>query len=62
LVRKGLNSHIIFGAWIIWKHRNNCVFDGASPNTVKALILAGEEHQLWSLAGAMVRHLTQSKV
>jgi hypothetical protein len=26
--------------------------DGASPNTVEGLILAGEERQLWSLAGA----------
>jgi hypothetical protein len=23
--RKGLNSLIIFGAWMLWKHRNACV-------------------------------------
>jgi hypothetical protein len=30
--RKGVNSLIILGAWIIWKHRNACVFEGASPS------------------------------
>uniref|UniRef100_A0A0A9CBE6 Uncharacterized protein n=1 Tax=Arundo donax TaxID=35708 RepID=A0A0A9CBE6_ARUDO len=25
--RKGLNSVIMLGAWIIWKQRNACVFD-----------------------------------
>ena len=24
--RKGVNTLIILGAWIIWKHRNACVF------------------------------------
>jgi hypothetical protein len=46
LTRKGLNSLIILGAWVIWKHRNRCVFDGASPNMVEALILLGEERRL----------------
>ena len=23
---------IMLGAWVIWKHRNVCVFDGASPS------------------------------
>lgn len=29
-VKKGVNSIIILGAWLIWKHRNVCVFDGGS--------------------------------
>jgi hypothetical protein len=52
LTRKGLNSLIILGAWVIWKHRNRCVFDGASPNMVEALILLGEECRLWMMVGA----------
>ncbi|GJN03178.1 hypothetical protein PR202_ga20588 [Eleusine coracana subsp. coracana] len=30
--RKGVNFLIILGDWIIWKHRNACVFDGAAPS------------------------------
>jgi hypothetical protein len=52
LKRQGVNSLIILGAWTIWNHRNSCVFDGAAPNLAKALILAGEERHLWSMAGA----------
>jgi hypothetical protein len=52
LMRQGVNSLIILGAWIIWNHRNGCVFDGAAPNLAAALILAGEERRLWSMAGA----------
>jgi hypothetical protein len=26
--RKDFNSLVTLGAWIIWKHRNMCVFDG----------------------------------
>jgi hypothetical protein len=50
-MRQGVNSPIILGAWIIWNHRNGCVFDGAAPNLAAALILAGEEQRLWSMAG-----------
>ena len=41
--RKGLNSIIILGAWVLWKHRNDCVFNGKSPNLSTALVVAGEE-------------------
>ena len=27
-----MNSLIMLGACVIWKHRNVCVFDGASPS------------------------------
>jgi hypothetical protein len=27
-----LGSMIILMAWPIWKHRNDCIFEGASPN------------------------------
>ena len=52
-LRKGLNSLIILGAWTLWNHRNKCVFDGASPNLGRALLLTGEELQSWGLAGAI---------
>ena len=52
LIGKGLNSLIILGAWIIWNHRNRCVFDGVNPNMAEALILAGEERRHWTMAGA----------
>ena len=41
--KQGLNSVVILGAWTLWKHRNNCVFDGVPPNLIRALQLAGEE-------------------
>jgi hypothetical protein len=31
--------------------RNRCVFDGANPHMVEALILAGEERPLSTMAG-----------
>jgi hypothetical protein len=52
LMRQGVDSLIILGAWTIWNHHNGCVFDGAAPNLAGALIIAGEEHRLWSMAGA----------
>jgi hypothetical protein len=39
------------GAWVIWKHRNRCVFDGAAPN-VAATLLSAKEVLGWCLAGA----------
>ncbi|GJN12953.1 hypothetical protein PR202_ga31282 [Eleusine coracana subsp. coracana] len=35
--RKGPNTLIILGAWILSKHRNSCVFEGAQPNIQKIL-------------------------
>jgi len=35
--RKGFNSLVILGVWILWKHRNSCVFAGSSPNIQTAL-------------------------
>ena len=52
MVRQGVNSLIILGAWILGNHRNRCVFDGVAPSVVGALVVAGEERQLWTTAGA----------
>ena len=50
--RKGVNTLIILGAWIIWKHRNACVFEGASPLISMIWSELKNEHSLWCMAGA----------
>jgi len=34
--KKGFNSLVILGAWILWKHRNAGVFDESAPNIQSA--------------------------
>ena len=51
-MRKGLNSLIILVAWEIWKHRNDCVFEKARPNTQEVLRAINTEGRLWCMAGA----------
>ena len=50
--RRGVNSLIILGAWIIWKHRNACVFKGVAPSVTSIIREFKDEHSLWCLAGA----------
>ena len=59
--RKGLNTLITLGAWTIWRHRNDCVFNGATPRLDTALLLAKEEAELWCLAGAKGLSLLTAK-
>jgi len=49
---KGLNTLITLGGWTIWRHRNDCVFNGATSRLDTALLLTKEEAELWCLAGA----------
>jgi hypothetical protein len=51
-LRKGFNTLVMLGAWVLWKHRNSCVFNGAVPSVPAALLVAREEALLWSMAGA----------
>jgi hypothetical protein len=51
-VRKGLNSLVILVAWETWKHRNDCVFNGASPNVATVLQVVENEGNLWCIVGA----------
>lgn len=51
-MKRGLNSLVILGAWMLWKHRNDCVFNGASPSVQQALRQIADEGNLWCLAGA----------
>jgi hypothetical protein len=50
--RRGFNSLVVLGAWILWKVRNDIVFNGASRRIDQALLLAQNEADLWMLAGA----------
>lgn len=50
--RKGFNTVIIMGSWLLWKHRNACVFEGARPNVNALVHLFRDEQHLWCIAGA----------
>ena len=50
--KKGVNSLIILTSWLIWKHRNSSVFDGATPSVNEVLRQFRDEYKLWCLAGA----------
>ena len=50
--RKGLNSLIILVACELWKHRNACVFEGATPSTEVLLQSVANESNLWCIVGA----------
>jgi hypothetical protein len=52
LIKKGFDSLVALGAWMLWKHRYGVVFDGSSPSLVVVVRLAREEAIMWSLAGA----------
>ena len=43
---------VVLGAWVLWTHRNSCVFDGAAPSIARALNATSEEWRLWEIAGA----------
>jgi hypothetical protein len=42
-VKKGQNSIIILGAWSIWNHRNQFVFDKIQPNLDKVFVAVWDE-------------------
>jgi hypothetical protein len=52
LVREGLDSLIILGPWMIWKHHNRVIFYGGSPNLPLIMEHADEERRSWEIAGA----------
>jgi hypothetical protein len=45
--KKGFNTMVILVAWWLWKDRNTCVFDGASPSTRDVLQHIQEDATLW---------------
>jgi hypothetical protein len=50
--KKGFNSLVILKAWCIWRHLNECVFEGVPPSVARAMSLVEDEYSLWCLAGA----------
>ncbi|KAF8699038.1 hypothetical protein HU200_034727 [Digitaria exilis] len=43
---------VVMGAWLLWKHQNSCVFEGATPSRDTLLHSFKEEHHLWCMACA----------
>jgi nuclear pore complex protein Nup210 len=50
-MRKGLATATHLTAWMIWKHRNGCVFDGDQPSTSRLNDNIHAEAALWAKAG-----------
>ena len=50
--KKGVNSLIILGAWMLWKHMNAYVFEGMARSVASIMREIKDEHNLWCLAGA----------
>jgi hypothetical protein len=51
-LQSDFNSIVILGAWSLWRHRNDCVFNGRSPSLASTLTLAGDELRRWCSAWA----------
>lgn len=44
---------LLLVCWLIWKHRNAIVFDGASPDASTVLRRIYDEGRTWQLAGLL---------
>lgn len=51
-MRKGFASVTLLTPWMIWKHRNSCVFKGTQPSVNDLVTKIKEEASLWTKAGA----------
>ena len=50
--RKGFNSLVILGAWVLWDQQNNILFNNSSPSVQHLLQVVDNEVHLWSLTSA----------
>jgi hypothetical protein len=53
-MKMGINSLVLFGAWTLWKHRNQFVFKGGNPSVAAVLEQVGEERRLWEMAKGFI--------
>ena len=51
-MQKGLATATLLIPWMTWKHRNDCVFNGATPSTNALTARIKDEAKLWATAGA----------
>jgi hypothetical protein len=42
-LKKGFDSLVVLGAWVIWRHRNSYMFNGVAPSVSAVLEMAKEE-------------------
>ena len=52
-MHKGLASAALLIPWMTWKHRNDCVFNAATPSTNILVNKIKDEAALWARAGAL---------
>ena len=52
-MHKGLASATLLIPWMTWKHRNDCVFNAATPSTGVLVSKIKGEAALWVRAGAL---------
>uniref|UniRef100_A0A453P3G8 Reverse transcriptase zinc-binding domain-containing protein n=1 Tax=Aegilops tauschii subsp. strangulata TaxID=200361 RepID=A0A453P3G8_AEGTS len=52
ILSKALKSVALLMPWMVWKHRNSCVFDNATPSFNTLLDRIKDETCSWAAAGA----------
>jgi hypothetical protein len=52
-MHKGLASTALLIPWMVWKHRNECIFDGIQPSFAALMTKIKNEATMWARAGAL---------
>jgi hypothetical protein len=51
-MRKGFTTTSLLVPWMIWKQRNECMFDGVGPSVMTLVARTKDEATLWAKVGA----------